>query len=66
MKIKIVLIAIAAILISIFTTGCSFKHESSFDEWISPDGVHYWYETNVGGYSFLAPKYNHDGELVID
>lgn len=70
MKIKIVLIAVAVILISIFATGCGksvyTSDERDFAEWVSPDGVHYWYRTGGYGMSFLAPRYNHDGELVIE
>lgn len=34
-------------------------------EWISPDGVHYWYQR--GGYhAMLAPRYDAEGNLVIE
>ena len=33
-------------------------------EWISPDGVHYW--CSISGYSWLAPRYDNNGNLVID
>lgn len=34
-------------------------------EWISPDGVHYWYREHGYGIMF-APRYDADGNLVID
>lgn len=34
-------------------------------EWISPDGVHYWFQRE-GNREMLAPRYDHDGNLVID
>ena len=34
-------------------------------EWVSPDGVHYWYQQS-GYHSMLAPRYDVSGNLVID
>lgn len=34
-------------------------------EWISPDGVHYWYH-EAGYTAMLAPRYDANGNLVID
>ena len=34
-------------------------------EWISPDGVHYWYQQS-GYHAMLAPRYDSEGNLVID
>lgn len=34
-------------------------------EWVSPDGVHYWYQQS-GYHAMLAPRYDRNGELVID
>lgn len=34
-------------------------------EWVSPDGVHYWVVVNGRGYG-IAPRYDNDGNLVID
>lgn len=34
-------------------------------EWVSPDGVHYWYQ-QAGYHAMLAPRYDSDGNLVID
>lgn len=34
-------------------------------EWISPDGVHYWYQRS-GYHAMLAPRYDNNGNLVID
>lgn len=40
------------------------NHDSQFQEWISPDGVHYWYytEPHLG---MLAPRYDAEGNLVV-
>lgn len=35
------------------------------NEWISPDGVHYWYRNTAYG-GVMAPRYDNNGELVID
>lgn len=40
------------------------QHE--FTEWVSPDGVHYWYNKEMNGYSWFAPRYDNNGKLVID
>lgn len=50
--------------------GCSYPERggttvTSFNganEWISPDGVHYWSFGNGG----VSPRYDHNGNLVID
>lgn len=34
-------------------------------EWVSPDGVHYWYQ-QAGYHAMLAPRYDKNGNLVID
>ena len=34
-------------------------------EWISPDGVHYWFYKSHYKMA-LAPRYDRNGELVID
>ena len=40
-------------------------HGEKADEWVSPDGVHYWiFSEGYGG--FMAPRYDEDGILVID
>lgn len=58
---------VLAIVISIILTGCAepqaltLSRTSDIYEWVSPDGVHYW----RGLYS-LSPRYNCNGELVID
>lgn len=41
------------------------EDDLTITEWISPDGVHYWYQ--YGGYGrMLAPRYDNNGNLVID
>lgn len=34
-------------------------------EWVSPDGVHYWYQQS-GYHAMLAPRYDSNGNLVIE
>lgn len=63
--IVIILIMVAYVVCSIIAENrrevktCS---DIVMDEWISYDGVHYWYGTN----GYLAPRYDANGELVID
>lgn len=66
MKKIIILIVVATVCLTF--CGC-IKGERDFDdcyfnEWVSPDGVHYWFRQE--GNSFLAPRYDHDGNLVIE
>lgn len=42
------------------------KTDIPMNEWVSPDGVHYWYHDGAYGESFLAPRYDKMGKLVID
>lgn len=72
MKRKLI-ITILAVITLITLTGC--KHTRNvvkdnpmtsrviMEEWISPDGVHYWFGVYPG---CLAPRYDHDGNLIID
>lgn len=68
---KIVVIILACIM-CIYLTGCDgyggerVEHNEYMNEWISPDGVHYWMHEGANGLSYMAPRYNHDGNLVID
>ena len=41
--------------------GQRIAHSANAAEWVSIDGVHYWRV----GYG-MAPRYDHDGNLVID
>lgn len=43
------------------TVGCL---EYKVNEWISPDGVHYW--MYLGNGIGIAPRYDSEGNLVID
>lgn len=75
MKEDIITILALIFVIVIMILGLSFciekynSEEHSDDitvaEWISPDGVHYWYRS---GYyqAMLAPRYDAEGNLVID
>ena len=69
-----VLVAVTAVLMAFLLTGCGAKTPAGSSinnetkEWISPDGVHYWYWSvynNDGGWSYvLAPRYDYEGNLV--
>lgn len=66
---KAILVVIVVFIITL--TGCQNPNIKSvkgtnFNEWISPDGVHYWYYKGTGGYSMLAPRYDNNGDLMID
>lgn len=41
------------------------SEDVTITEWISPDGVHYWYQ-EAGYHAMLAPRYDSNGNLVID
>lgn len=62
-------------IVVIATLSCavidSMNHKTEeerciFTEWISPDGTHYWYKSGAYGAGYLAPRYDNDGNLVID
>lgn len=61
MKKVAILITLLAMLFTL--VGCDDDHTQTDGcmEWISPDGVHYWER-----YNQLAPRYDHDGNLVIE
>lgn len=75
---KKLLILCLALSMSIGCMGCS-KGEDVHDvsscivvgdeygtfEWISPDGVHYWIYNNYQRFG-MAPRYDHNGQLIID
>lgn len=73
MRKKIAAVTLAGILL-FGLNGCSdggeYVHNSDYmDEWISPDGVHYWIKQTSGtttARGFMAPRYDHDGNLVIE
>lgn len=69
------LLILIAVIILLVTSGIKYiKSENAtvhsddveVTEWISPDGVHYWYKSAGYGSMMLAPRYDNDGELVID
>lgn len=41
------------------------EEEKQFAEWISPDGVHYWIRQD-GYEGYMAPRFDNNGNLVID
>ena len=65
MRKKIAVIALASTLL-FGLAGCAGRdstyNSGYMDEWISPDGVHYWRD-NAG---YMAPRYDHEGNLVIE
>lgn len=67
---KKILILLVTICICLTFSGCikreKYVEDEYFNEWISPDGVHYWFREGLNGYSYLAPRYDHDGNLIID
>lgn len=64
-------LTIVCMLVSLAACGGVRAREDSLDghiifetkrnEWISPDGVHYWVYA-----SQMVPRYDHNGNLVID
>ena len=70
MRKKIAIIALAGTLL-FGLTGCApgggeyVRNSGYMDEWISPDGVHYWRD-DVGKNGCMAPRYDHEGNLVIE
>lgn len=72
-EVKEQIIIILILIIAVFgVVSCERKYnteEHSDDvivtEWVSPDGVHYWYR-NMGQQAMLAPRYDSEGNLVID
>lgn len=69
-KIVFFVVLIIGILFLIFRAEASYNNVSHDDdvimtEWISPDGVHYWYQ-QAGYHAMLAPRYDAEGNLVIE
>ena len=62
MRKKIAVIALASTLL-FGLAGCAGR--DYMGEWISPDGVHYWRD-DIGKNGCMAPRYDHEGNLVID
>ena len=71
-----VLVVVIAVLMAFLLTGCGDQSPENSTvneetkEWISPDGVHYWYWSvynNDGGWSYvLAPRFDYEGNLVTE
>lgn len=66
----VVLIIIGLLVYFICNVESNYNKEIHSDdikmtEWISPDGVHYWHNRG-SNIEMLAPRYDHDGQLVID
>lgn len=66
--IGIIIIVGVLIIVAIANAAYNAKEHSddvAVTEWISPDGVHYWYQQS-GYHAMLAPRYDAEGKLVID
>lgn len=65
---KIILILMLILLtLSLCACDTQEKYDDVMGEWISPDGVHYWaFKAESNDVKFLAPRYDNDGNLVID
>lgn len=67
MKKIILMFMLVLLTISLCACGNTQKHyDNMMNEWVSPDGVHYWAYKGEGNHDFLAPRYDNDGKLVID
>lgn len=60
-----IVLAIALLAIGEKNNQKVHSDDVSVTEWISPDGVHYWYQRE-GYHAMLAPRYDKNGNLVID
>ena len=65
-----VLLILAVLTFSIVAATKNYNFEIHSDdihptEWVSPDGVHYWFYF-TGYQAMMAPRYNSDGNLIID
>ena len=67
MKKLIVVLLLIAVLLTL--CSCDSKgvklYQYGMNEWVSPDGVHYWIYHKGNGLG-LAPRYDKNGELIID
>lgn len=61
MKKAVILITLLTMLLTLVGCDDNRTQTDGYIEWISPDGVHYW-----DLYNQLAPRYDHDGNLVIE
>lgn len=62
---KKLLMATIMAMVIFSLTSCSATEKLNnlmISEWVSPDGVHYW----EGSYGALSPRYDNNGELIID
>lgn len=61
---KILGVAFIIVIALLLLVSCNSELRDtsiSMDEWVSPDGVHYWYNSRA-----MAPRYDANGVLVID
>lgn len=63
---------VVLMLITLLTVLCSCDYKligtpgiGDVEEWISPDGVHYWMRNGTHSLT-LTPRYDNDGNLVIE
>ena len=65
-KIGLSILVIAVIIFSqIKYNSTTHSDDITMAEWVSPDGVHYWYQQS-GYHAMLAPRYDVSGNLVIE
>lgn len=68
-KMKRILVILMAITLLMVLSSCGNKTGipglEDVEEWVSPDGVHYWMRN--GTYALtITPRYDNDGNLVIE
>lgn len=73
LPIILIIMSIVVVILSIMIltrkendyNSVSHNEDVQMTEWVSPDGVHYWYQQK-GYHAVLAPRYDAEGNLVID
>ena len=61
------IIAVMVIMFAVLLTGCNYSSTilTHQEDWVSPDGVHYWiYAANNG--CAMSPRLNPDGTLFTE
>lgn len=64
------ILIISVLMVLCLLCGCQMDEFGTYNdfaakEWVSPDGVHYWYIT-AGSAFGITPRYDNSGNLVID
>ena len=70
--VKVVVLVLTCVALVLFISYDKYKENTEVHsddiivtEWVSPDGVHYWYHDSGYG-RMLAPRYDVSGNLVIE